>query len=369
MTEPAGLYVHVPFCGSKCRYCDFYSVADQGPIPDWLQAVRLEWGFYKERFSSFDTVYLGGGTPSILPQDSLQGLLEDLLEELPLEAGGEITIEANPEHVTREGLSSYRSMGINRISIGVQSLDDRVLRFLGRRHTAEAGRLALELALDAGFRSVSADLIYAVPGLTMESWTETLERLASMGVHHLSCYELTIEEDTPLGREAGKGALELPGEEEREAFFLKTSRLLGKVGFDHYEVSNFARPGHQSRHNSKYWRRVPYLGLGPSAHSLLGSTRWWNHSSIDLYLDSLSRDARPLAGEERLSDEQEALEALMLGLRTNRGVEIESLPPAAGREGMIRILEEQGLAKRRGRRLIPTMYGFLLADGLPLLFL
>ncbi len=369
MTEPAGLYVHVPFCRAKCRYCAFHSVPDQARMPEWLRAVRLERDLYKDLFGSFDTVYLGGGTPSLLPEDTLGRLLSGLLEALPVAAGAEITIEANPDHLTPRVLASYRSMGINRISIGLQSLDDRVLRFLGRRHTARRGRVALEQALDAGFGSVSADLIYAVPGLERDEWARSLETVASMGAHHLSCYELTFEEGTPLGREVREGLLVPPGEEEKEALFLRTSRLLRRAGYEHYEVSNFALPGHESRHNSKYWRRVPYLGLGPSAHSMLGARRWWNHASIEKYLEDLSLGARPVEGEETLTAEQEAVETLLLGLRTGRGVALESVPETSRRKDSVRLLEQQGLARLEGGRLVPTRRGFLVADSLPLLFL
>lgn len=366
--EPAGLYVHVPFCSGKCAYCDFFSITDLGRAADWAGLVRREAGLLGGSFEPFDTLHLGGGTPSILGVETLDLLIGTLRRELSFLPDTEITLEVNPEDVRPEGLSAYRAMGVNRISMGIQSLDDRVLRFLGRRHSAVRALGALQDILNAGFQSVSVDLIYGVPGQDSAGWMETLSCVLEHGPQHISCYELTVSPGTLLSERIASGEAFMPDEDDLRAMFLATSRRLEAGGFTHYEVSNFARPGHESRHNRKYWRRAPYLGLGPGAHSFKHPLRWWNPPSLDLYAEQLSLNTRPSDCREVLTPEQDVLERLWLGFRTLDGVDSNDLAGAVHADQIARDLERSGLVTRNGPRLVPTTQGFLVSDRLPLLF-
>lgn len=263
-----GLYVHVPFCGSKCPYCDFLSMTSHALIPLWLEGVEKEVMFHKGRFPIFDTLYIGGGTPTLLREDSLQRLVDILFRHFVFTTDSEITIEVNPEDVTEEKAAFFRDLGFNRISLGVQSFDDRELRFLKRGHSAQQAADALETFTLAGFRNLGIDLIYGLPDQSESSWQKSLELALRFNPAHLSCYMLTIEEKTHFGQMRDEGLLIPLGEERERAFFLFTSRYLEERGFIHYEISNFAAEKRfMSRHNKKYWHRTPYLGLGPSSHS------------------------------------------------------------------------------------------------------
>jgi len=367
--EAAGLYVHVPFCSGKCAYCDFYSITDLARVEDWLKAVIREARLAGPAFDRFDTIYLGGGTPSILGERVLTRLLEGLRRELRFTSKPEITLEANPENVHCGSLAAFRRAGIHRMSLGIQSLDSETLRVLGRRHTAGRAEQALKEALDAGFVSVGADLIYGVPGQTPSRWMEGLESVLRIGPHHISCYELTLSPHTALGRRHATGRFPLPDDDTLTALFLQTSRCLQREGYVHYEVSNYARPGHESRHNRKYWRRVPYLGLGPAAHSFRPPTRWWNPHSVDTYCNRLARNRRPEEGRETLTEDQEVLERLGLGFRTREGVDVSDPSLGVQADRLATELEQAGLVLRRGSRVCATIRGYLVADSLPLLFM
>ena len=299
-----GLYVHVPFCSAKCIYCGFFSLPSVRLIPDWLEALEVEAGLYVPLYSAFDTLYLGGGTPSRLRVRDLELLLGLLRANFSFRAGTEITLEMNPEDARPETMEALLALGVNRLNLGVQSFDEAALSFMGRRHGAVQSIGAIEAARKAGFRNLGLDLIYGLPGQSVDSWLENLDRALEYRPEHLSCYQLTLEPATLLERMVRQGETVLPGEEESRRLFLATSKYLTGAGFLHYEVSNFARgEGFVSRHNSKYWRREPYLGLGPSAHSFRENRRWWNHRSLKGYLSDLDSGQRPLAGEELLSRE------------------------------------------------------------------
>jgi oxygen-independent coproporphyrinogen-3 oxidase len=369
-SERAGLYVHVPFCRQKCRYCDFYSIPSVSRIPEWLRALEREALIYKERFSAFDTLYLGGGTPSLLATEDLARLVEFFFRHFSLPSEAEVTLEANPNDVTVEKMHIYSRLGFNRISLGVQSMEDGELALLGRRHSARQAARAMERIRASGFFSFGVDLLYGTPGQTETEWQRTLERVLALEPDHISCYQLTLSPGTPLWEMLEAGRIVMPDEEQESRLFVMASEVLETQGFVHYEVSNYARGGlHVCRHNAKYWERVPYLGLGPSAHSFLGDARWWNHRSVTKYCQELSRGGRPVEGFERLSDEQAALERLSLQLRTRAGVPMGDL---AGYEKTDRVLPgllEAGLLQRVGERAVPTREGFLVADRLPLMFL
>lgn len=374
-SSPSGLYVHVPFCQSKCAYCDFFSITDCALIPDWLTALEKEASFYQDRFGVFDTLYLGGGTPSLLAAGQLASVLATLRRRFSFSPDNEVTLEANPDDLTPEKIELYKELGANRLSVGVQSFHDKELAFLGRRHNSRKTVETLEAVRAAGFANLSLDLIYGLPGQSFTDWSQTLEAALSFHPEHLSCYQLTFEPETPLGRSNARGEVIAATEEEERNFFLLTSRFLEERGFLHYEISNFAwqrEPGREpyySRHNRKYWGHVPYLGLGPGAHSFQDGVRWWNPASVKQYCRSLAQGKAPVADSEILSAEQIRLETVYLGLRTREGVSLDLLRQTPGWEKTLRKLKKAGLMVVNQDRAVPTLEGFLLADRLGLLFM
>ena len=367
-THP-GLYVHVPFCKTKCPYCDFYSVTSLSSIQDWLEAIKREMLLYRDRFSRFDSLYLGGGTPSLLPDHDLAELHHHLLRCFSFSSDTEFTVEVNPDDIHSSKLVALRDLGVNRISMGVQSFDDQDLRFLKRRHTADQAVKAIDGLIGAAFAKVGLDLMYGLPGQTESSWLKTLEQATSFNPEHISCYQLTAEERTPFGMLRARGEIKLPDEETGSAFFILTSAFLEEKGYLHYEISNFAR-GEENlcRHNLKYWHRDPYLGLGPSAHSYQAGSRWWNLRDLEVYCRALAEGKPPVAGLETLTPEQVYLETILLGFRTREGVDREIFRNRPGTEEVLRHLGQAGLVHNVSGRVVPTVKGFLVADSLPLLF-
>jgi len=361
-----GLYIHVPFCRGKCPYCGFYSVPSAAPVPIWFEAIKKEVLLYKGRFDRFDSLYLGGGTPTFLDGRTLSGLVDHLFTHFDFAIDTEFTIEANPCNLTEETVRLLKGMGCNRVNLGVQSFDDEALSFLGRRHTAAEAEKALERLRRFGFDNVGVDLIYGLPGQSLDAWTDTLRCALSFQTEHISCYELTLENGTVFGRLRDTGNLRPVSEEDSRSCFLAASGLLGRAGYIHYEVSNYARTEALcSRHNRKYWERVPYLGLGPSAHSFDGEDRWWNLRSIRGYGAELDRGRPPVEGRETLTGEQVRLEALSLGFRTREGVALRHIASVPQSEEFLSRMEAAGLVKVREERIIPTEEGFLMADHLP----
>lgn len=366
--EPAGLYVHVPFCRRKCPYCDFFSETELGLIPEWLTALGQEMTWYRDFAPVFDTLYLGGGTPSLLAPEELAALWKGVFQNFQISSDAEITLEANPDDLTREKLGIYRDLGINRLSLGVQSFADKELAFLGRRHDAARNFKALAWAREAGFANLSLDLIYGLPGQTLQEWEKNLSQALDFQPEHLSCYQLTLAPGTLLARRQSQGRFRpLPEEAERE-FFLFTAEFLEDRDYWHYEVSNFARSAaYCSRHNLKYWRHLPYLGLGPGAHSFKGKRRWWNLESVKGYCQALRGGNRPVAGEETLTPEQLQLEALFLGLRTRHGVALEVVRQGHPQTEMLQEAVAAGWIKIANNRVCPTREGLVLADRLALM--
>jgi putative oxygen-independent coproporphyrinogen III oxidase len=370
-----GLYVHVPFCSAICPYCDF-AVLVGGPerrsgFVDALAAEARAWAErWPHRGVPLDTVYLGGGTPSALSPAQLAATLDALRSALPVAADAWLTLEANPEDVTTEALAAWRELGVGTLSLGVQSFDDAALRFLGRRHDGVAARRAVSAAVGAGFPIVSVDLIYGLPGQSAAAWRRDLAAATELAPQHLSCYQLTIHEGTPFGFRAARGALvELPDEGQAELFRLTHEELAAR-GWPGYEVSNFARsPAFRSRHNRKYWRHVPYLGLGPSAHSFDGVQRWWNHRKLAPWQAAVAAGGTALEGSETLVPREIALEHLLLGLRSDGvdlarlrelGLDLAAPAPAAA----IDRAAGAGLVRVADGRLIATLAGWAVADGL-----
>ena len=369
-----GLYIHIPFCIKKCDYCDFYSVTSRSAIPVFLEALFKEMTMYRGEFDSFDTVYFGGGTPSVLSSEQVKAILSGVRSNFDLIPSSEITLEANPADLNLSFLESLREIGINRLNIGVQSFDQKILDFLGRRHSMEQGISAIEDSRQAGFRNIGLDLIYGVPGQGMTQWLETLNQAISLLPEHLSCYQLTVEPHTPLGKRYGHREFSLPSEDLQYELFMKTSEILEGAGYVHYEVSNFARGmAFASSHNQKYWDHTPYLGLGPAAHSFLNKQRWWNHRSVDRYLSAIKNGAKPTEGMEILSLEELQLEAFYLGLRTKKGICIQDYSTNYSRDILAEKAESFAELQRRGFILLengfvhPTRVGLALSDSLALI--
>ena len=386
-----GLYLHIPFCSTICPYCDFSVMRAASPARERF-ASRLEgevslaapaWRDPR----AFDTVYFGGGTPSQLPPEHLARVLGACRTHLAFVTPAPwVFLEANPEDVTADACAAWRGLGVRTLSLGVQSFGDETLRFLGRRHSGRQAQAAVDTALAAGFDTVSIDLIFGLRGQTAQDWRVDLATAVSMGPQHVSCYQLTIHPRTRFGVQASRGQfLELP-EDEQATLFELTHRFLSDAGWAAYEVSNFARsPIHQSRHNRKYWDHTPYLGLGPSAHSLAASDRsaparrWWNERATPRWERRVAAGERPIEAEEVLGPKELAAEALLLGLRTTAGIDLDGWRERYGtdllaaNDTLVACLVDEGRVVVRadpdgGRWLVPTLSGLAVADGLAAAF-
>lgn len=318
--EPIGLYVHVPFCVSKCAYCDFASYAGRAAeTPRYVDAVVGEITRRGEESGhpKADTVFLGGGTPSLLDEFQMTRILEALFEAFPIEADAEITCECNPGTLTARFAQALRKAGVNRLSLGAQSAQTRLLRLVGRIHDWEQVIASVESAREAGFENINLDLMFGLPSQTVADMRETLEAAIALAPTHLACYGLIVEEETPICRDITTGKLALPDEEVEREMYELARQMLAERGLEQYEISNFARPGYACRHNLGCWTRIPYLGFGCAAHSFFDERRSMNPSDLDAYL----------AGEppktEQVSREEARFESMMLGLRMTRGVKDE----------------------------------------------
>jgi oxygen-independent coproporphyrinogen-3 oxidase len=364
-----GLYIHVPFCKTKCPYCDFYSVTDLTLVEGWLRALKKEMNLYRNNFGTFDSLYIGGGTPTVLSDPAMTSLFEELHNHFSFAHDTEITVEVNPDDISLKKLELLKSLGVNRLSIGVQSFNDDELKLLKRRHTHQGAEKALRFINSAGFTNFGIDLMYGLPGQDLESWIETLRKALTFYPTHMSCYQLTFEETTPFGKMLEQGSLQACTEKQGKDFFLATSSFLEQNGFIHYEISNFSKGNEfRSRHNCKYWHHIPYLSLGPGAHSFRNGLRWWNVRSIEDYCSNLQKGLRPIGGSETLTSEQFRLEKLMLGFRTRDGVLLDDACPEYTPNGLLEDITKMRLVSIHGNRLIPSKKGFLMADQLPLLF-
>ena len=320
-----GLYIHVPFCVRKCRYCDFYSICDLSLVPRFTAALQREISAQSQQCHTIvDTVYFGGGTPSLLTPKTIEALLNKIHSCFHLTPDAEITLEVNPGTVDAAQLDAYRRIGLNRLSIGVQSFHPYELKLLGRLHTANQSRQLLHRARSAGFENIGIDLIYAIPGQTPARWKATLAAALDFSPEHLSCYGLTFEAGTPLAADRDRGRIVPVADPVTAALYRTMVAELRSAGYHQYEVSNFCRqPQLASRHNLKYWNFKPYLGLGPAAHSFVPPERCWNPSDIAAYLQALESGAAPVAACETLSRDQVMVEAVYLGLRQTPGIDPE----------------------------------------------
>lgn len=363
--------MHLPFCVERCGYCSFntapYTADGQSRflaalLAEWDQLAAAPWASRV----TLDTLFLGGGTPSLLTVEQMEALLGRIRERFVIEGGAEITVECNPDDVTVERLAGYRRAGVTRVSLGVQSLDDQILRRLDRRHSAREARTAFEAARAAGVNSVSVDLIYGLPGLDLATWSTTVHEVLAWGPDHLSAYGLTLDEGSLWH---ARGVSDVPPEETVTAEYWAFARAAAEAGFEHYEISNYARPGHRSRHNQRYWRWEEYLGAGPGACGFLGSVRYANVKPVERYAALVEAGRRPLASHEVLTPRQSLAERLLLGLRTSDGVPAERLVErcALERGRLPEVLDawrERGLLAEHGGRARLTEAGFLLSDAL-----
>lgn len=320
--QALGLYIHIPFCKSKCIYCDFYSLPHAEEEMDrYVAALRRQLTELAPRCveNPVDTVYFGGGTPSYLGVKRLKLLLKTIFQHYHVEKGAEVTLEANPDSLGDwRDVQTLRRAGVNRISLGVQSADDEQLRAIGRVHTFAQVQEAVAAARRGGIENLSLDLIYGLPGQTMASWQDTLEKTVALSPEHLSCYGLKVEEGTPLWDR--QDALALPDDDAQADMYLWTAQRLGELGYDHYEISNFARPGRESRHNLRYWLLQPYAGFGPGAHSDFGDVRYACVRDLAAYCSGVEQGGDIIAQREDIPPRDRDVEYLMLGLRTSRGV-------------------------------------------------
>ena len=323
---PLALYIHVPFCLHKCCYCDFYSTTRTSLLPRYLMAMQQEIAYY-QRLPAFagrslSSLYLGGGTPSLLQPLQMENLLDSVRAAWPLLPTAEITLEANPGALDIRHLSAFHRAGINRLSLGVQSFHDHELQRLTRIHTATEAAAAIKAARENGFDNLNLDLIFGLPGQSLQDYLFSLQKALDSKPEHLSLYGLTIERETPLFREVQCGKVQPIDEEVEREMFLAGQELAAAAGFEQYEISNYALPGYSARHNQQYWAGLDYLGLGPAAHSFTSDTRWWNSRDIDQYLLAWAQNKPAVAGRENIGRKEERMEALLLGLRQSAGISL-----------------------------------------------
>ena len=367
----SGLYFHIPFCNSKCAYCGFYSIPSLKRKADFLEALKQEVVSRKDylRDDSVGTIYFGGGTPSLLMVEDIKGLLDLVKEHFKVEADAEITLEANPDTLSLEYLEGLRAIGVNRLSIGIQSFFDNDLKYLSRRHNSEHALQCLQWAKEVGFNNLNTDLIYGLPTSDADQWNRNLDCSFELGIPHLSAYALTLEPNSILTKQIEMGKALPINEEDAVRDYEILCHRAAEESFLHYEISNFCRPGWASKHNTGYWFGTPYLGLGPSAHSFDGTSRQWNVSSVERYIDAKGRETK---GENRefLTPEQSYDEYVMLRLRTMWGIDLKYMKREMGErfseycEQKAQPLLAQGRLSRTREFLYLTDAQMLFADGI-----
>ncbi len=369
----AGVYVHIPFCASRCSYCDFFStlqLADAGA--SYVEAVVAEARLRRGELcgAQVKTLYLGGGTPSQLPLPLLSRLVDGLRDALDLSVVDEFTVEANPDDVTPGWCAALAALGVNRVSMGVQSFEDPILHLIGRRHTAHQAMDAVTNLREAGINNISIDLIFGLPGQTVTSWTASVEQAIALKPQHISAYGLTYEEGTRLWHQRERGeVVEVPEEQCLEMYCILVDELQA-AGYEHYEISNFALPGYRSRHNSSYWDDTPYLGLGAAAHSYDGTVRRYNPSDLQGYINKI-RAGETAYEQEALTWQERYNERVMLGLRTAHGVEADRLRRDFGDESWTHFTREAArhisashLRMTDDHRCVLTSAGIMLSDSI-----
>jgi oxygen-independent coproporphyrinogen-3 oxidase len=359
------VYLHVPFCARRCSYCDFaIAVRREVPSNAFADAALGEWAQWQSHpiwadSSRIESVYFGGGTPSRLDPRAISRILERIAADRTIAPGAEVTLEANPDDVTREAALEWRAGGVNRVSLGAQSFHPPVLDWMHRTHSAEQIGAAAACLREAGIPELSLDLIFGLPVTLDRDWSLDLQRALTLRPDHLSLYGLTIEDHTPLARWTARGEIAPVDEDRYAAEFLEADILLRRAGYEHYEVSNYSLPGRRARHNSAYWRRAPFIGIGPSAHSGWGANRRWNVREWSAYQRAMDAGDSPVASSEVLDADAVALEELYLGLRTSDGVASDRLPLETAGAWI-----ESGWATASGGVVRLTAEGWLRLDAL-----
>lgn len=366
----AGIYIHIPFCKKACNYCNFHFSTSLALRKSFVQAVlkeiELQQSYLTEPVS---TIYFGGGTPSLLPAGDIEAIINSLQKTFTLEREPEITLEANPDDITIEKLTEWKKLGINRLSIGIQSFFEEDLLWMNRAHNAMQAQLCIKHAQQLGFNNLTIDLIYGGPTLTDEHWQQNVQRAIELDVPHLSCYALTVEPRTALDNLIAANKVEPVDAEKQARHFELLMHWMQRAGYEHYEISNFAKPGFRSRHNSSYWQGRPYLGIGPSAHSFNGNERRWNISNNAIYIKQLQQHILPFEKEE-LTSTQKLNEYIMMSLRTAEGLSLNKVLKQFGKKQADKI-------RLAGEKYVSTQHlcinedclqlnnkGKLLADGI-----
>ena len=368
----SGIYLHIPFCKSKCAYCNFFSLVTEKKMDDYVSALKKEIINRKSYLGDdvVKTIYFGGGTPSLLPVKYVDEILELLHENYNIISNPEVTLEINPDTIDKDKMLALKHLGVNRMSVGIQSFNDDDLRYLGRRHDSRHALQVLDDLSSVGFDRITLDLIYGMPTLTEEKWNHNLDIFFSTGISHLSAYALTVEPKTILGQKIEKEELQEVGEEETIRHYNILVERTKENGFEHYEISNFAKEGCRSQHNSIYWQDVKYLGLGPSAHSYDGDSRQWNVSNLTKYIQYIDTDTECYYEKEILSKEDKFNEYVMTSLRTSWGCNVEKIERDYGKSYAHNFLKDikkyldSGIMLMKDNNFILTDEGMLLADGI-----
>lgn len=370
----AGIYIHIPFCRQACHYCNFHFSTSLRYKNEFLAALLKEMELFSAAEGSnntalIETIYFGGGTPSLLFPEEIQKIIEQANRHFQVKPDAEITLEANPDDITMEKLEGWKHSGINRLSLGIQSFFEEDLQWMNRAHTAKQAVNNLQLALTY-FPNITIDLIYGTPHLSNEKWKQNVEKVIALNIPHLSCYALTVEPKTPLDKMIRLHQSPGVDTDKQSEQFLLLMQWLETAGYEHYEISNFAKPGHRSRHNSSYWQGKKYIGFGPSAHSFDGKTRWWNVSNNNLYIQSIQNNILPVE-KEVLTTTQQMNEFIMISLRTLEGLDLnklQAIDPARKIKDQVlkqsKKFQERGLLEGNGSTIRLTKEGKLMADGI-----
>jgi len=368
--QVAGIYLHIPFCKSRCTYCDFYMGTNESHIDAFVEALSMEATLRRgETRDPIGTIYFGGGTPSRLQRHHFERIFDTLYGHYLIEADAEITVEANPDDLTEEYVAMLASLPFNRLSIGIQSFDDKELHALSRRHTAREAIDAVKRCQQQGFHNISVDLIYGLPGQTIAVWQRNLALALALEIQHISSYHLIYEERTRMYRLLQSGRITPVPEETSTNMFAMLIDQLTVAGFIHYEISAFAKEGFFSRHNSSYWKDVPYIGLGPSAHSYDGTNRSWNVRSILRY-NKGAKNGQFEREKEQLSPQERYNEFILTGLRTIWGIDLRELEKRFGKEFLdycrrnAQPFLERGVIRQEGSKLTLTREGIFISDGI-----
>lgn len=362
----AGIYIHIPFCRQACHYCNFHFSTSLRYKNELVAALLKEIELQQEYLNGevVETIYFGGGTPSLCSKDEIGSILRKIHSSFTVSAGAEITLEANPDDITRGKLNDWNETGVNRLSIGIQSFFDEDLQWMNRAHNSQQAMDSVQLAKDH-FDNITIDLIYGTPALTNEKWKQNIRKAIAFNIPHLSCYSLTVEPKTPLDKLIRQHKSEDINPDKQSEQFMLLMQWLGDAGYEHYEISNFAKPGFRSRHNSSYWQGKRYFGFGPSAHSFDGNARWWNIANNNSYIVSITEGIIPFEKEE-LTTTQKLNEYIMISLRTAEGLNLSKVDKVARLElqAASKKYIENGLMKIEDDFLKLTDEGKLLADGI-----